>query len=299
MSGVPYLQPKSMGELKGLLPSLPEGTAVLAGGTDLMVAIRERGLDCACILSLWCVPELRKIREEDGWLRIGAMVTHAEAARDGRVRRYFRGLAMACGHVGSQQIRNKGTLGGNLMNASPAGDIAPCLFLYGGQVELLGEGGVRRLAAEEFLTAPGKPNTRAGEVLTAILLPVDRELDSCFVKLGSRREVTIAQISLCAAWKMEDGAPAEVRAFAGAIDRRPCPFPRPELLARPETAEQAGQALSGQIRDIRQRRSRPSKLKITPAEQLYKERAAMGVVCDLMEAMGVLPSRRCSADSPL
>ena len=290
MSGTPYFQPGSLEELKGLLPTLPGGTAILAGGTDLMVKLRERNLDLPCILSLCRVPQLREIREEGGWLKVGAMVTHAAAARDERVRRYFPALYMACSHVGSQQIRNKGTLGGSVMNASPAGDITPCLFLYGGEAEMLGRDGTsRRLPVERLLNAAGKPETAEGEVLTALWLPIDPALRSCFVKLGSRREVTIAQISLCAAWREEGGRPVDVRAFAGAIDRRPVPFPGPGLLAAPETADQAAQAISQRIREIREGRSRPSKLKLTPAEQLYKERAARGVVYDLMGAMGVIP----------
>lgn len=285
MSGTAYIQPGSMEELRALLPSLPEKTAVLAGGTDLMTQIRARHPDYACILSLWKIPQLRTVEEQAGWLTIGAMVTHAAAARDPRIRRWFRGLSMACSHVGSQQIRNKGTLGGSLVNASPAGDIAPCLVLYGGEVELLGVDGTRRLTMEQFLHPDGRTDLRPGEILTAIHLPIDEALDSCFVKLGSRREVTIAQISLCASWHLQDGQRSGLRAVAGAIDRRPCSFPQPQLLADREQAEAAADCLAQQIREIRLKRTRPPKLKLTPAEQLYKERAARGVVFDLLDAM--------------
>ena len=285
MSGTTYLQPDTLEELQALLPSLPEKTAVLAGGTDLMPKIRARHPDCSCILSLWKIPQLRAVEEQEGWLKIGAMVTHAAAARDPRVCRWFRGLSMACSHVGSQQIRNKGTLGGSLVNASPAGDIAPCVVLYHGEVELLGAGGTRRLSMDQFLSSDGRIDLKPGEILTAIWLPIDEALDSCFVKLGRRREVTIAQISLCAAWHTEDGTRTQIRAVAGAIDRRPCPFPNPQLLADQTKAEEAAQGLARKIQEIRLQRTRPPKLKLTPAEQLYKERAAKGVVYDLLDAM--------------
>lgn len=274
-----------MEELASLLPTLPEKTAVLAGGTDLMIQIRDRHPDYSCLLSLWKIPQLRAVEEQDGWLKIGAMVTHAAAAREPRVRRWFRGLSMACSHVGSQQIRNKGTLAGSLVNASPAGDIAPCAVLYGGEVELLGPGGIRRLTMDQFLHPDGRTDLQPKEILTAIWLPIDQTLDSCFVKLGSRREVTIAQISLCAAWNTQDRQRTHLRAVVGAIDRRPCPFPQPQLLADPAQADAAAQCLARQIQEIRLNRTRPSKLKLTPAEQLYKERAARGVVFDLLDAM--------------
>ena len=284
--GAEYIQPRTMEELRELLPTLPERTAVLAGGTDLMIQIRDRHPDYDCILSLWSLAELRKIEEQDGWLRIGAMVTHAAAAEDSRIGRYFQGLRMSCSHVGSQQVRNKGTLGGSLMNASPAGDIAPCVFLYGGEIEVLSGGGSRRIPVEEFFSERGKPVIHRGEILTAIWLPIDGQLHSCFRKLGSREEVTIAQISLCAAWKETDGRKEVLRAFAGAIDQRPVPFSGAQLLGQPERAEEAAEMLSEQIREIRLKRTRPPKLKITEAEQLYKERAAKGVVYDVMELMG-------------
>lgn len=283
-----FVQPGSIQELQALLPQLPARTAVLAGGTDLMPKIRSQHPDYDCMLSLWGIPELRGIEEQDGWLRIGAMVTHAMAAADASVGRYFAGLQMACSHVGSQQIRNKGTLCGSLINASPAGDIMPCVFLYGGEVEILGVDGSRRVAAQAFLNESGKPVMAPNEILLAIWLPIDPERKSCFVKLGSRREVTIAQISICAAWKDREGQPDICCAYVGAIDRRPLPFPNAALLGSAATAEAAAAALRDEIRAIRQRRSRPPKLKITEAEQLYKERAARGVVYDAMASMGVL-----------
>lgn len=284
-----YIQPSCMEELRRALSVLPERTAVLAGGTDLMPRLRAKRPELDAMLSLWAIPELRFIEEREGWVRIGAMVTHAQTAENEAVGRYFHALQMACSHVGSQQIRNKGTLGGSLANASPAGDIMPCLFLYGGQVEILGPGGGRRLPAEEYLGVDGRTALGTNEILTALWLPIVPELHSCFVKLGSRTEVTIAQISICAAWHEQPEGPEILSAWVGAIDRRPVPFPVPEYLARADTAKQAADALAGEIRRISQSRSRPSKLKITEAEQRYKERAAAGVIYDIMGEMGVIP----------
>ena len=291
MTSTEFLQPNTLEELKHILPGLSSTAVILAGGTDLMPQIRSQHLSCSCVLSLCNIPELRSIEQtNDGFLKIGAMATHSAAADHPLIQRYFRALSMACSHVGSQQIRNKGTLGGNLVNASPAGDIAPCIYLYGGELELLSAEGIRRVHIEEFFSPSGTARLEKGEILTSIRLPIQAERNSCFLKLGSRSEVTIAQISLCALWEMRGGTPNVLRAFAGAIDRKPCPFPAPSLLSSKATADQAAALLARQIRQLRLQRSRPPKLKLTEAEQLYKERAAKGIVYDVMEQILAVPS---------
>lgn len=283
-----YFQPNSMEELAETLARLPDRTFVLAGGTDLLPMLRTKRPEYDAMLSLWSVPELRVIREQDGWLKLGAMVTHASAAGSGAVEKHFRALGMACAHVGSQQIRNKGTLGGSVINASPAGDILPCMLLFGAEAELLSRDGIRRLPVDQLIGADGKPDLRPGEVLTFLRLPIRPEWNSCFVKLGSRTEVTIAQISLCSAWTVQDSRTMVHSAYIGAVDRKPLAFPDAYLLGAPESADAAAQVLRREIQQIRERRTRPSKLKITEAEQLYKERAARGVVYEVMERMGTL-----------
>lgn len=288
-----YLQPGTADELRENLAVMTADSAVLAGGTDLLPDLRQSGRQPDIYLSLWGLKELKTITMESGWLRIGAMATHDDAAREPLIETYFYALKMACRKVGSQQIRNKGTLCGSIANASPAGDIMPCVFLYGGEIEITGTDGARRVRAEDFLDENGKTKLNCREIITAVYLPVREGLRSCFVKLGSRREVTIAQLSLCAAWRETGERPEEktvLRAYAGAVDVRPVPFDGRELPAAAggdaDAALRAAKRLRGQIWDIRMKRQRESKLKITEAEKLYKERAAMGVICELAEAMG-------------
>lgn len=285
-----YFQPTSLDELQGNLHKLTSQSLVLAGGTDLMLKLRLKKTEVDCIMSLCQIEKLREIKEETGWLRLGAMVTHAAAADSPVVEKYFHALQMACSHVGSQQIRNKGTLGGSLVNASPAGDIMPCVFLYGGVVEILGVDGYRKISIEEFLTKDGRTVLQSQEILTAILLPIEEGRGSCFVKLGSRKEVTIAQISLCASWREEAGNKRELRAYVGAVDSRPVPFEGSDLLVAGETGDetvvrQATDILSAQIQEIQSRRKRESKLKITEAEKQYKKRAVRGIISDVINTM--------------
>ena len=273
------------------LGQMTEKSRVLAGGTDLLIELREKRPEVDRVLSLWGLPGWTEIREEGQELVIGAMAIHEDIARNPLVKRYARALSMACGSVGSRQIRNKGTIGGSLGNASPAGDMMPCLFLLHGTVELMdAQGACRLVPAEEFLTAEGKTVLTPGTVIRSVRLPIRPDRDSCFVKLGSRREVTIAQISLGFAWTRQADRHQDPEAVIGAVDRRPRWVPEAaELLtAMPvpdEARDRLSEILSERIQEIRLHRKRPPKLKITEAERLYKERAVRGVVYDAADAM--------------
>lgn len=283
MTRVEYIQLLSLNELTNAVDMLDDDTTVLAGGTDLLLEIRNDPQKYSRIVSLCMIPELKKIEKIDSWLKIGATATHASIVENSLVGRYFTALRMACAHVGSQQIRNKGTIGGNIMNASPAGDMAPCLFLFGAEIEMLTKCGAKRMPIEDFITSDGRLVEKG--ILTAIWLPIDSALRSCFIKLGTRREVTIAQISLCASWKMKGAKREMARVCAGAIDIRPYILLEPQLMASLDTADAAAEHLSAKIREIRMSRKRPPKLKITEAEQRYKERAVKGVVYDVIKTM--------------
>ena len=286
-----YCQPRTEAELLEVLGRMTEHSQILAGGTDLLIELRNKRPQVDILLSLWGLTDWIQIRQEGDWLVIGAMAVHEDIARNPLVKQYARALAMSCASVGSRQVRNKGTIGGSLGNASPAGDIMPCLFLLHGKVELLDAQGVSRLVpAEEFLDAGGKTILTPGVVIRSIWLPIQPERDSCFVKLGNRREVTIAQISLCFAWTRKKDRHEALEAVIGAVDRRPLWVPEAaELLAPlpvPDAAkDQLSRLLAERIQTIRLNRSRPPKLKITEAERLYKERAVRGVVYDAVDAM--------------
>lgn len=286
-----YLQPKTMQELQEGLHGLSEKSVILAGGTDMMVHIRDMKPHIDTYLSLCKLKEMQGISEQDGWIRIGAMTTHAEAASDDKVKRYFNALSSACRRVGSQQIRNKGTIGGNLMNANPAGDVLPCIMLFGGEIETFSANGAyKRISIDKFPTETGKASLGRQEVLSAIWLPIDCNKKSCFVKLGSRTEVTIAQISLCLSWKKTDDKYDSIEAYMGAVDTRPLKIEEAQaaLGNNPFSAENMdafSEMLSEKIRAIRMNRKHESKLKILECEKLYKERAVKGVVYDAVACM--------------
>ena len=138
---------------------------------------------------------------------------------------------------------------------------------------------------KKFLTENGRTVLGRNELLTSIWLPVEEGQKSCFAKLGSRREVTIAQISLCISWKEGDNGYTDMKGFIGAVDVRPVEFECACLLGgkSEEKKEEAAQWLSQKIKSIRTSRARESKLKITEAEKRYKERAVKGIVFDTAE----------------
>lgn len=288
-----YWQPDTMEKMEELLGRLTDKSVILAGGTDLLIKIRERQPEIDGYLSLCRLKELKKIEEQDGFLKIGAMVTHTQAAENSLIQKYFRALSMACLKVGSQQVRNKGTLAGNIMNGSVAGDMIPCIWNFHGELEFLSPQGYERIHIKEYLEKGGKKWAGCQKLLTAIYLPLNRteegSTDSCFYKLGSRTEVTIAQISLCAVWKNKKGRKTDVELVMGAVDTMPVNCSCGELLEgafiEEDRAEKAAQMLREQIYNIRQKRIRQPKLKITEAEKIYKERAVKGLLYDVTEDM--------------
>ncbi len=286
-----YLQPSSLTELAEDLKKMTEKSLVLAGGTDLMVKLRSRPVDADCILSLCKVPDMKGIEEQEGYVRIGAMETHGEIAKNPLIQEYFQALSMACDHVGSKQIRNKGTIGGSLGNASVAGDMLPVLYLFHGEIELLNQNGAsRRVKAEEFSLGVGKTVLETQEVILAVWLPIHQERKSCFVKLGGRREVTIAEISLAMSWESQEGRFHQVEGILGAVDVKPIYLKEAdEILGDKAVGEKEknrlSASLSERIRIIRENRKRQPKLRIRDCEKVYKERAVKGVVYDVLNIM--------------
>ena len=165
----------------------------IAGGTDVMVAINFDRLRPGALLNLNEVPELRGWSRENGMLRLGAGLTYAEAMEE-PLAGLLPALAEASRTVGSPQIRNRGTIGGNLGTSSPAGDALPPLLVSGAQVELASVRGTRVVALTDFLVGP-KQNVLADDELVVGLL-VETGGRQTFMKVGPRNAMVIAVVSL-------------------------------------------------------------------------------------------------------
>jgi CO/xanthine dehydrogenase FAD-binding subunit len=182
----------------------------IAGGTDLMVELNFDRRRPDVILNLTEVPELRGFSREDGSLRLGAGLTYAEAMAE-PLASLLPALAEASRTVGSPQIRNRGTLGGNLGTASPAGDSLPPLLVEGAEVELASTSGSRRLPLDEFLVGPKRNALESEELIVAVLVRPSGAPQT-FMKVGPRNAMVIAVCSLAVAADRERG---ELRAAFG------------------------------------------------------------------------------------
>jgi CO/xanthine dehydrogenase FAD-binding subunit len=190
-----FLQPASWDEALAAKAEHPEALP-LWGGTDVMVDInfgRERP---EAILDLTRVEELTQWRRDNGTLRIGAGVTYRRAIDE--LARELPGLAIASRTVGSPQIRNRGTIGGNLGSSSPAGDALPPLYASGATIEIASKRGERRVPIDEFISGPKRNTLEPDELIAAFHIPVARGGQQ-FAKIGTRNAMVIAVCSLAVA----------------------------------------------------------------------------------------------------
>jgi CO/xanthine dehydrogenase FAD-binding subunit len=186
------------------------GARPIAGGTDLMVALNAERERPAALIDLGRVPELRGWRYEGDELALGAALTYTEAAA-GEVASALPALAAASRTVGSPQIRNRGTIGGNLGTASPAGDSLPPLLVEDARIELAAASGRRTLPLGEFLVGP-KRNALAGDELVVAIRVRPSRAPQTFMKVGPRNAMVISICSLALSADRERG---ELRAAFG------------------------------------------------------------------------------------
>jgi CO/xanthine dehydrogenase FAD-binding subunit len=190
------LSPRSLEEALRMKSERPDAVPI-TGGTDLMVDLNFDRRRPEVVLNLGEVAELRGWSREDGTLRLGAALTYTEAMEE-RLSSLLPALAEASRTVGSPQIRNRGTIGGNLGTASPAGDALPPLLVEEAEVELASASGSRRLALDEFLVGPKRNALGADELIVAVHVHPSGASQT-FMKVGPRNAMVIAVCSLAVA----------------------------------------------------------------------------------------------------
>jgi len=219
-----YARPASLAEASGLLAAHPDGGArLLAGGTDLIIRLRDGTFRPQVVVDVKRIAELdRQIDRVDGRVRFGALTTMTDIVADEAMRRDYPALAEAALYVGSVQIRNRATLAGNVCNASPAADTAPALLVYGAEVVAVGPGGRRRIGLAEFLVRSGVTTLGPDELVEAIELPMpDAARGSVHLRRTRRRGHDLASVTLACSVS-PDGV---TRIAYGSVG------PRPVLLA--------------------------------------------------------------------
>lgn len=195
-----YERPTTLADAVALLSANPDARP-LAGGTDLIIRLRDGTLQPGMVIDLKRVTELQPaIREDAGRLSISATTVMTDIAADPRVLNHFVALSEAAAVVGAVQIRNRATLAGNLCNASPAADTAPALLVHGAEVVAAGPAGERRIPVSDFFVSSGQTSLAAGELVTAVELPLhEHRTGSVHLRRTRRRGHDLAAITLACA----------------------------------------------------------------------------------------------------
>ena len=229
-----YLEPTSLEDAIKLLAEHGKEAKVSAGNTDLLPNIRKGVLAPRYLVGLGRIPGLTYLdQDEEGYLRVGAMTPLRELERSDLIRQSWTALAEAASCVGSVQIRNLATLGGNLCNASPAADTAPVLLLLDASVRLRGSSGERTIPLESFLVGPGVTCLEPAELLVEVRVPPVPQGASCvFLKHAIRQGPDCSLASGAALIVLEDGGEviSEARLALGAVAPIPLRVREAEVL---------------------------------------------------------------------
>ena len=214
-----YHEPTSIAEAVALGARFGEAGRFLAGGTDLMIQMRRGRVTPRHVLSLHRVAGLDRI-EVDGAVRLGALVTHRSIEHSPHFQGGLRALVEGAEVVGGHQIRNVATVGGNIVNASPAADVVPVLLALDATVACLGPDGECTLPLAGFLTGPGQTTRRPGELLTSIRFDrLPPRAATAFLKAGRRKAMEISVVCVAVRLTLDaaDARCREARIALGAV----------------------------------------------------------------------------------
>jgi len=243
-----YLAPETLAEACAVLGRFGGRAKVLAGGSDLIVKMKAGLESPACLVSLKRLHELKGIRLEAGvGVRIGARVTHNELVSSPVLGLWFPSIPAAAASMAGYQIRNVGTVGGNLVNAVPSADLPPILLALNAKVRLVGAAGERTLPLEEFFVGPGKTVLAQGEILAEVIIPEQELTGSHYLKFGLRKADALAVVGVAAAVKMQGDVFADVRIALGAVAPVPLRVRAAEDALRGKPATEENFAVAGKL----------------------------------------------------
>ncbi len=222
MNSPQYIAVESLGEALKIKQEQGAHARVIAGATDLILRMRDRVFSPKLLVDLRQV-SLDTISCHAGEMRLGAYVTLSQILADDEITVLFPALVEACRQFAGPPIRNLATLGGNIVNASPAADLVPPLMAYDANIVLASSAGERVLALAEFFTGPGQTVMQADEILTQIRLPLmPPDSASWFIKLGQRRSMAISIINLSIRLTLSaNGTVSDARIVVGAAAPTP------------------------------------------------------------------------------
>jgi carbon-monoxide dehydrogenase medium subunit len=218
-----YFEPQSLDEAVALLGRYNGNASVLAGGTDLLVEIKEHIRRPDYVINIKKISGLDRFSFDTATgLRFGSLVTAREIEISPVVRQNYRGLAQAASEVGSIQIRNRATIAGNVCRASPSADTLPPLIADGARATIFGPNGERRVDLEEFFLGPGKTVLRADEIVTTIdIPPVPPRSASAYIKHGRRKAMELATVGVAVSLALDGEVCRRIRIVLGAVAPTP------------------------------------------------------------------------------
>jgi CO/xanthine dehydrogenase FAD-binding subunit len=272
----PVVSPRTLAEAFDLIASVPHRP--VAGGTDLLVQITgEIGELPDRVVDLWGLEELRGITVRPGALVIGALTTYTDLRRSHDVAEYLPALAEAAATIGAAQIQNRGTLGGNAVNASPAGDTLPILLATDAELLVGGVRGERSVAARDFWPAYRQTALASDELLLSISFPISSDRRVRFRKVGTRRAQAISKVVMALAWEVRGDDPAwrHVRLALGSVAAVPIRASHAEAVLEgtipsAETADLAAAALTDELSPIDDVRSTADYRRAVAARVLHR-----------------------------
>jgi CO/xanthine dehydrogenase FAD-binding subunit len=248
-----YVRPDGLGELLEVLDHLKQKkTHVLAGGTDLIPALRDKTKEADHIVDL-SGASLDGLVFEKTQARIGSLVTFARLCRDVEMWTKLPAVAESASQVGAVQCRNLATIGGNLCSAIPSLDSAPPLMALDATLRLQSKAGERLVAIDEFFLGPRRTVLQPGEILTEILVPIEPGYAASFLRLGRRKALTLSIVNAAAGLALDqDGRVAKARIALGAVAPTPVRARKAEeiLLSRHPTAQLVAEAAAAVVGEI-------------------------------------------------
>lgn len=281
MRSLEYRRPASVEQAIELLAPENRRAKVLAGGTDLVIALRDEAVRADMLVDVKGIPQLRQVREENGSIVVGAVVTFAEIAAHPLLLARVAALSQAASQVGSPQIRNAGTVGGNIANGSPAADVVVPLVALDASVFLASVRGSRVAPLADILQArPGEVNIGRDELIVQVAFAAPAPgTTSAFAKLGRRNALSIARLSCAVFGRVaEDGTVQQIALAVGAAGPHPFRMRAVESMVAgsrltPQLEQEVLEACSAEIaRVLGSRASMP-----------YKREAIKGVVWEALE----------------
>jgi CO/xanthine dehydrogenase FAD-binding subunit len=275
------VSPGKLGEALSLLASEPGVWQPFAGGTDLMVLLESGKLSHKNYLNIWNLAELRGITATTDHLTLGALTTYTEVQSNPILREEFPMLCQAASETGGLAIQNRGTLGGNIANASPAADSPPALLAYNAELELLSVRGSRWVPYQTFHTGYKKMIMEPDELLARVRLPrLWPDLHHYYRKVGTRKAQAISKVCLAATARVYEGTVDKVRIAFGSI------APIPLRCVKTEDALQGARLDAGIIEKAKAELAR----EIVPIDDIrstknYRLRVSLNLLDDFLHRL--------------